>query len=270
MTAGGAGGGSRPPAGDEGPLGFPEDAGGEEERWAHRADPDAEPRTAGAPEIPPPARPPGASRYGWFVGIIVLLILAYITVNTIRTQGPGSRGPAENKPLPPFAAPLALSRIDKDADVATRSGHGSAAGRPACEVRGPGVFNVCDLARSSPLVLAFFVTQGGDQCRRELDAMNLLRGRFPDVGFAAVAIRGDRGELRRLVRKRRWAFPVGYDRDGAVANLYGVAVCPTLTFAYPGGVTMTTSLGYLSDRRLTAAVQRLVAGARARGWRPSR
>ncbi len=86
--------------------------------------------------------------------------------------------------------------------------------------------------------------------------------------FAAVSIKGDRGELRALVRRRRWGFPVAYDRDGVLANLYGVAVCPQLTYALPGGRVEATTIGSLDraglDRRLAA----LERAARARGWRP--
>lgn len=214
------------------------------------------------------ARIGAPGRYGWAVGVIALLAIAYVTLNTVRSEGPGSRGPASGKPLPPFAVPLALGEIDKDANISRRAGHGAGGSRPACEVRGPEVLNVCDLGRDAPLVLAFFVTRGGGQCRRELDLMQGLAARYAGVRFAAVSIRGDRDALRRLVRSHRWSFPVGYDRDGAVANLYGVAVCPTLTFAYPGRVVMATSLGYLDEGRLAAALQRLVSGARTRGWRP--
>jgi peroxiredoxin len=202
--------------------------------------------------------------------VIALVAIAYVTLNTVRHPGPGSRGPTPGKPLPPFAVPLALSRIDKDANIAARAARGAGGSRPACEVRGRDVLNVCDLARDAPLVLAFFVTRGGEQCRRELDLMQAVGARYAGVRFAAVSIRGDRSALRRLVRAHRWSFPVGYDRDGAVANLYGVAVCPTVTFAYPGRVVMATSLGFLDAGRLAAALGRLVSGARARGWRPPR
>jgi hypothetical protein len=88
------------------------------------------------------------------------------------------------------------------------------------------------------------------------------------VRFAAVAVRGDRGSVRRLVRRHDWGFPVAYDQDGAVANLYGVAVCPTVSFAYPGRAAMETSLGFLDRRELSTRVSKLVAGSRQRGWRP--
>ena len=62
-----------------------------------------------------------------------------------------------------------------------------------------------------------------------------VRRRFPDVGFAAVSVRGDRDEVRRIVRGAAWGMPVGYDHDGAVSNAYAVAICPTITFARAAG-----------------------------------
>jgi peroxiredoxin len=132
------------------------------------------------------------------------------------------------------------------------------------------VFNVCDLAARSPLVLAFFITRGGAECRRELDVMQRVQARFRGVRFAAVAVRGDRGDLRRLIRRRGWTFPIGYDRDGAVANLYGVAVCPTIVFAYPRRLTMLTDFGYLGEAKLAERVRALEAASEHRGWKPPR
>ena len=247
---------------DEGPLSFDEE---EEPRRRERPDEEAT-RPAGA-DVPPPARPP-TRRYGWIVGVVGLLLIAYITLNTLRTQG--REAPQEGKQLPPFATPLALSSLNGDANVARRNGSGASGKRPACEVRGDDVFNVCDLAARSPLVLAFFITRGGAECRRELDVMQRVQARFPGVRFAAVAVRGDRADLRKLIRRRGWTFPIGYDRDGAVANLYGVAVCPTIVFAYPRRLTMLTDFGYLGDAKLAERVWALEAASVRRGWKPPR
>ena len=97
-----------------------------------------------------------------------------------------------------------------------------------------------------------------------------LQPHFRGVQMAALAIRGSRDDLRTLVRRHRWPFPVGHDRDGAVANLYGVAVCPEITFAYAGGIVQGTSIGQLTVSKLRARLRRLVAGSRARGWMPPR
>jgi peroxiredoxin len=243
----------------DGPLSF-----GDEEE-PRRGDREGD--KPGGADVPPPARPP-TRRYGWIVGVVGLLLIAYITLNTLRTQG--REAPQEGKQLPPFATPLALSSLNGDANVARKSGSGASGKRPACEVRGDDVFNVCDLAARSPLVLAFFITRGGTECRRQLDVIQRVQGRFPGVRFAAVAVRGNRGDLRTLIRRRGWTFPIGFDRDGAVANLYGVAVCPTIVFAYPRRLTMVTDFGYLGEAKLAARVRALVTASERRGWRPPR
>jgi hypothetical protein len=170
-------------------------------------------------------------RPGLIVGALAIAAIAYISFNSLRTEGPGSRGAAEGRELPAFAAPLALSRLDGDANLSER----------ACAVRGPDILNVCELAERGPVVLGFFAD--GDRCDDQIDVLDSLRPRFPDVQFAAVAIRGDRDALRRRVRERGWSLPVGYDRDGAVANAYAVAICPVVTLAERGGTVRRTLLG---------------------------
>ena len=57
----------------------------------------------------------GTSRYTWIVGVAAVLALAYITLNTLGTDAPGSRGVPNGERLPPFAVPLALSNLEGDA-----------------------------------------------------------------------------------------------------------------------------------------------------------
>ncbi len=80
------------------------------------------------------------------------------------------------------------------------------------------------------------------------------------MSFAAVAIRGDRDELRRTIRRRGWSLPVGWDRDGGVANAYAVAVCPTVTFAYAGGEVEGTSLAMIDGVELRSRLEKLRRG----------
>jgi hypothetical protein len=250
---------------ERGPLGFDDED--RRARWAHRQDPDE--AAAGAAEGGPgtPRLPAGASRYGWFVGVVVVLLLAYITLNTLRSDGPGSQGLRPGSRLPAFAAPLALSGIDADVNVARRAGQGAAGNRPACTVRGPGILNSCELAERGPVVLAFLATRGA-QCTREIDRLQALRGAHRGVQIAAVSIRGDRDGLRDLVRAHGWTLPVAYDRDGILANLFGVAVCPQITYALPGGRVLGTSVGELGGGGLERRIAALERAARARGWRP--
>ena len=240
-----------------GPLSFDDEA---------EAPPDAQRPT---PNVPPPAKPPGISRYGWWFGVLVLLILAYIGYNTLRNAGHGTSGIAPGKRLPPFAVPLALSSLNGDANIATHNGEGPNGQRAACSVRGPRVLNSCQLVDGAPSAIAFLATRGGD-CTKQLDLIERVRPRYPQVRFAAVGIRGSRGDLRADIRSHGWRFPVGFDRDGAVANVYGIAVCPTVTFAYPGGTALRTTLGLLNETKLRATLGELVRGSERRGWRPPR
>jgi hypothetical protein len=185
-------------------------------------------------------------RPGVLVGVLVFAALVYIVLNTLRTEGPGSRGVAAGSTLPAFAVPLALSDLDGDANVSDK----------ACTVRGEKILNSCQLAEKGPVVLAFFI-EPSQRCDDEIDAIDRLRSRFPDVQFAAVAIKGDRDNLRDRVRDNGWRLPVGYDRDGAVANLYGVAVCPTITLARRGGKVAETLLGSQDEDALAKAIGEL-------------
>ncbi|HEX5620251.1 MAG TPA: redoxin domain-containing protein [Solirubrobacteraceae bacterium] len=185
-------------------------------------------------------------RPGAIVGVLVFAVMVYIVLNTLRTEGPGSRGVPEGSTMPAFAVPLALSGLDGDANVSER----------ACSVRGEDILNVCQLYEQGDVVLAFFVESSG-RCDDQLDVVDRVRERFPDVRFAAVAIKGDRERLRNTVREHGWALPVGYDRDGAVANSYGVAVCPTITLAERGGKVARTLLGSQDEAQLAAAIREL-------------
>lgn len=250
----------------DGPLGFGEDAEDEARRarLAGRQDPDlvaqGRPATGRRQEQPPARLPGGASRYGWFVGVVGVLVIALITLNTFRSEGPGSRGITTGGDAPPFAAPLALSALaasdDNYVNVAVEAGQGDAGAVPACSVRRPDVLNICALWERGPVVLAFFATRS-QKCVQQLDQLDDIARRHPRVSFAAMSIRGDLGDVRALVRGRRWGFPVGYDTDGILANAYGVAVCPQITFLRRGGAVQDTSLGAIAAPDLEARVGRL-------------
>jgi AhpC/TSA family len=197
---------------------------------------------------PGPPRPPaGTSRYTWVVGVLALLAIAYITLNTLGTDAPGSRGVPKGEKLPPFAVPLATSKLEGDAQVDPSK---------ACRVRGSDILNSCQLAERGPVVLAFFATKS-DRCEQQVDVLERVRRRYPDVAFAAVSVRGDRGEVRRIVRRRKWGMPVGYDHDGAVSNAYAVAICPTITFARRDGKVAETSFSLLEETALARKVEAL-------------
>ncbi len=227
---------------------------------AHLRGPGASLRTG----APLGSHPP---RYGRYVGLLALVILVLITVNTILTKPNGAKGIEPGHAIPPFAAPLALGRLNGDVNVATYANEGSAGRTPACAVRGPGVLNVCELYRRRPLVLALFVD--ASSCPDVLADMQALAGAFPAVSFVAVAIKGERGPLLALIRKQGLSsVQVGFDSDGILAGLYKVASCPQVSFVLPGGVVQSPALLDTPSRRtLRARVAELVAAAGRRTGR---
>jgi hypothetical protein len=214
-----------------------------------------------------PARPQRATpRYGGYVGLLALVILALITVNTIVTKPNGAKGLAPGERMPVFAVPLALGAMVGDADTARNADEGAAGRVPACRERGPQILNVCQLYEQGPVLLALFVD--GGSCPAVLSDMQALASSFPGVRLAAVAIKGARASVRKLIRERGLTFPVGLDSDGALAALYKVATCPQLTFAYPGGEVQSPAVLTRPPRAtLRARLAALVAASRARGWK---
>jgi hypothetical protein len=192
-------------------------------------------------------------RPGWIVAAAFAVALAWITWNTVHTNGPGGAGLHAGERLPPFAAPLATSDLVGDATVRETAGDGHPA---ACTVRGPRILNSCQLAEQGPVVLGFFVARSA-RCMQTIDELDRLRSRYPRVRFAAVAILGKRADASADVRQRGWTLPVGWDEDGAVVNAYAVSGCPYVTFAHRGGAVSETLLGRQSPAALDRAVRAL-------------
>jgi hypothetical protein len=206
-------------------------------------------------------------RYGRYVGVLGVLILALITINTLLTKPNGATGIEPGHPLAPFAAPLARGDVSGASDVATRPDQGAAGKVPACEERGKGILNICELYERGPVVLALFVDVGS--CPQILNDLQALAPKFPGVRFAGVAIKGSRGGLLKLMRAKNLNIPLAFDSDGALAALYKVASCPQVSFAYPGGVVQSRALlARPAAATLRARVSELVQASRARGWRP--
>ena len=193
-------------------------------------------------------------RPGLLVVVFVGALLTFITFNTIISDSQGSKGLQEGDELPPFAMPLSTSPCAGrcDANVATAADQGAAGARPACEVRGPQVLNVCELREDGPFVLAF-VFHPVERCRDQLSTLERVAARHRDVAFRVVAVRANASEAQGL----RSNLPVGYDNDGAVANEYAVVVCPTITYVKRGGEIAGSTVGVQSEAQLDEWVRRL-------------
>jgi hypothetical protein len=206
------------------------------ERFAELDERSPEPKPKPPPE---PARPGG--RYGWVVGVAFVIVVVVAGANALRNSGEGYQGVPAGETLPPFAAPLAIGGPDgKDVNIAPKD---------ACDVRGPGVFNVCDTRRDRPIAMTFVAnaTQG---CDDQLDRIERVRREFPRVAFVGVVSKRKRAEVEELVRANGWNFQVVVDQDLALFNLYGIGDCPTTVFARRGGVANRSVRGKIDLARL--------------------
>jgi hypothetical protein len=202
-------------------------------------------------------------RLGRYTGLLGVIVVVALVLHTALGGSTDPTGIAPGHALAPFAVPLALGSLEGDADIATHADDGESGKVPACSERGAQILNICELYEQGPVVLALFVDSGS--CPSVLSSMQALAREFPGVRFAAVAIRAERGPLRRIVRRRGLSFPVGVDSDGAVAALYKVFTCPQVDFAYRGGVVQSKALlGSSSLAHLRARVSALAAASSAR------
>lgn len=232
---------------------------------AHGEDPVAASGAFGLQRDPMKARNP---RYGRYAGLLGVVLLVAIVVNSLFVHRAGLTGIAPGQRMAAFAVPLALGDLEGDADIATHADQGSQGLVPACAERGAQILNICQLYEQGPVVLALFVDAGG--CTSVLSEMQKLVPEFPSVRFAAVAIRGERAQIRRLVRAHGLTLPVGLDKDGGAADRYKVYSCPQVDFADRGGVVQSRalltspSLASLRDR-----VRQLVSASRAHEHAPA-
>lgn len=234
--------------------------------------------TEGTTEDEPKPTKPG-SRYSLFVGLAFLVLVVIATANALNTRDDGILGTSEadkGLPLPEFAVLELLGAAEGDSsvdanvfqdDCETGANPCPEDDRrtPACEVDLDGIIRVCDLF-NRPLVLSFWFTGGAD-CLPTQDVVDNVAQRFEgEVNFLSVNVRDELSKAQDIVRERGWTIPVGWDADGAVSNLYRVGVCPTVAFAYPGGVFSEAKLGAeeLTESELITGVQRLLRESKAR------
>lgn len=214
-------------------------------------------------------------RYSIGVGLLFLVVVVIATLNTLGDGGgDGTLGLdrlPDRWPLPEFAVPAAAGQLEGDANVAQDDCESAAVPcpaeavrDPACEIDAAGAIRVCDLF-DRPLVISFWFTKG-DDCVAQQDVVDRLYRRYRGrVNFLSLDVRDDRDAVRELIERRGWQVPVGYDRDGAVASLYGVGGCPTFAYVYPGGTLQSASIGELGEGQLSSRVQELLAASREAG-----
>ena len=219
-------------------------------------------------------RRPGAT-YSALVGLVFLGVIVFAIFNAVGNEEGGVLGAGAVErgwPLPEFAVPDARGELVGDANVFQDDCETNAnpcppddVRVPACRIDEPGAIRVCDLF-DRPLAISFWFTRGGD-CLPSQDAFDEVARRYSGrVNFLSINVRDDRDEVRRIIAERGWEVPVGWDRDGAVSNLFRVGVCPTVAFVYPGGILHDARIGTeaVSVAGLERELDELLAASRAR------
>ena len=200
----------------------------------------------------PRRRPRAGHRYAWLLGIAAILAVGALSIHSTRPDAPARHRRAGRR------AAAAVRRRARDVGHRLRRrrrslrrerrglrrpSQGEAGSRPACEVRGPTVLNVCELTERGPLVLGLAASRGAS-CLDAFDRLAALARRHRGL---QVARRRDRRRASTScaasVRERGWSFPVGWDRDGILASVYGVAACPYVTVARWRGRVQGTLVG---------------------------
>ncbi|HVV89963.1 MAG TPA: hypothetical protein VHB53_05670, partial [Solirubrobacterales bacterium] len=204
------------------------------------------------------------NRYSIGVGLVFLALIVVVTIHTLNRGGEDILGLDEQSPrwaLPEFAVPAAAGSLEGDANV-YQDDCGSSSlpcpegstRVPACGITVAGAIRVCDLF-DRPLVISFWFGTSGT-CEAQQNVVSTVAARYRGrVNFLSLDVRDSRGSVRELVRKHGWKMPVGFDRDGAVAELYRVAACPTFAYAYPGGTLQNAGIGALDVGALSQHVR---------------
>jgi hypothetical protein len=204
-------------------------------------------------------RAAGSPSWSLLIAVVVIGAVLLLTFTLFKNGGPdGVPGLKDGSMLPPFAAPLVLSPIDGDVNLARTADAGGAGSVPACSIKQPGVLTSCALTEDRSLLLAF--SSLDDRCLDQLDVLNeLARSERGRTRVVAVAVRGDRSRWRKMAAER-WRYPVLYDRDGAMSAVYGVDICPQMTIARIGGRVARTVIGEVSAAELRNILRSALAG----------
>ena len=215
------------------------------------------------------------ARYSALVGLVFIGLIVVAAINGARTDEGTVLGTEQvrGEPLPQFAVPDIRGSLDLDANIAQDDCETSEnpcpegdRRTPACEIDPEGAIRVCDLF-DRPLVLSFWFTRGAD-CVGVQDALDEVAGEYRGrVNFLSINIRDERSEVERIVAERGWTIPVGWDRDGAVSNVYSVGVCPTIAYALPGGIFSSARVvdSEVEPGELARQIDRLIAESRRSG-----
>ena len=166
------------------------------------------------------------------IGAVALVAIVVVAIfSTSGHKGTGAKGPPVGSQTPPFAAPLAVSKLNGDVNITPT----------ACDVNLPGAFESCGATKKGPMVVGF-ASVDDKECAKLLPSLNSVAAGLPGITSVMVGLRGDRKPLAKLALAGPQVTTV-WDHSGTLANRYGIAVCPTVVVVNKGGVVAGTLIG---------------------------
>lgn len=197
---------------------------------------------------------PKRFNYMALVGVLFAVVVVIALFNMLQTTDSGTVGIGDvgiGDEAAPFAVPFAMSELDGDANVDPDR---------ACSVAGDDVLRICDYF-GKPLVMSFWFTKQASSCIDYQDVFESVAAKYEGkANFVSINVRDDRERVRELIEEHDWKVPVGYDRDGAVSNMYRIGGCPTFLLYGPDARLEEAEIGETTTEGLGAQVRSLIDG----------
>jgi AhpC/TSA family len=197
------------------------------------------------------------SRIGALIAVVAVVGVGYSLVRLLSGSAQIGSQKLVGGALPEFAAPLARSGLNLDANIVSRAAARRSGGHAACDVRVKGAFVSCRDLRGRAIVT--FWRREEPVCVRQVDELQKAFAGDHSVHAASVAFKDSVAPVGKLADAHGWTLPVVVDRDAATAELFLVDACPTTYLVRDGRVT-GVKIGLLD-----AAALRRAAGASGNG-----
>lgn len=113
------------------------------------------------------------------------------------------------------------------------------------------------IAKGKPTIVHFW-TSWCATCKAEFPLLKHLYDRYKDdVQFQMVniTVEDDPLEVKRLIQKERYRFPVLFDYSGEVGEMYQIVSVPTTYFVNRNGTIHRKVLGILTEQQFQSILQ---------------
>ncbi len=113
--------------------------------------------------------------------------------------------------------------------------------------------------RGQPLIVNFWASWC-HPCRVEFPLLEAARSRYADDGVEVLGIIHDdiESDARGFAEEQGAEWPLLFDEDDTVSNLFGVTQIPQTFFISPDGTLVSHVYGLTSPRDLNAEIKRLL------------